>query len=233
MFQKWKIWSRWQQILVQQRDFICSHKPYLNHWDLMLCQWSFLWCEQATLHAYFNNIFFVSIAPHNWRILKVCDSGKISQLVWNDHARICGGKSGLGRQPGWRLWRQHFFCMQTCVLWKFHVDIADCDLKLWSVQATCWTPERGLSDVPHFPSRFWSFLQYPVPFWWNLQARMSLLPGNFVILGFSPESGKKKKIDMVLTIVENNGVLFTCLWTLLNSSCQVQGTCPNKEIWVF
>ena len=33
---------------------------------------------------------------------------------------------------------------------------------------------------------------------------------------------------MVLTIVDNVGVLFTYICTLPNNSCQVQGTCPKK-----
>ena len=140
----------------------------------------------------------------------MCDSKKMSQLVWNGHARICGGKSGLGRQPGWILWRQHFFVCKPAYFENSVFDIGNCDLKLWPVEAPCWTPERGLSDAPHIPSRFWSFLQFPVPFWWNLQARISLLPGNFVILGFSPESGKKKNWHGVNYCWECWGTVYKC-----------------------
>ena len=67
MFQTGKISSRWPQISVQWTVFVCFHKPYLKHSDLILWQWSVFWCQQAT---YFNNISFLSVwPPHNWTTL--------------------------------------------------------------------------------------------------------------------------------------------------------------------
>ena len=45
----------------------------------------------------------------------------------------------------------------------------------------------GLSDAPHIPAGFRSFLWIPVPFQWNLPAKISLLPQNFDILVISLE----------------------------------------------
>jgi hypothetical protein len=48
-------------------------------------------------------------------------------------------------------------------------------------------PEGGLSDALQIPARFRSFLWILVPFQWNLPAKFSLQPQNFVILVFSLE----------------------------------------------
>jgi hypothetical protein len=45
----------------------------------------------------------------------------------------------------------------------------------------------GLSDALQIPAGFRSFLQIPVPFQWNLPAKFSLQPRNFVIPVFRPE----------------------------------------------
>ena len=45
----------------------------------------------------------------------------------------------------------------------------------------------GLSDAPHIPAGFRSFQWIPVPFQWNLPAKISLLPRNFDIPVISPE----------------------------------------------
>ncbi|EDR00040.1 uncharacterized protein LACBIDRAFT_334542 [Laccaria bicolor S238N-H82] len=45
----------------------------------------------------------------------------------------------------------------------------------------------GLSDALHIPGGFQSFWQIPVPFQWNLPAKISLQPWNIVILVITPE----------------------------------------------
>ena len=45
----------------------------------------------------------------------------------------------------------------------------------------------GLSDAPHIPAGFQSFRRIPVPFQWNLPAKISLLPRNFDIPVISAE----------------------------------------------
>jgi hypothetical protein len=45
----------------------------------------------------------------------------------------------------------------------------------------------GLSDALQIPAGFRSFLRIPVPFQWNLPAKFSLQPRNFVIPVFRPE----------------------------------------------
>ena len=40
---------------------------------------------------------------------------------------------------------------------------------------------RGLSDALHIPAGFRAFRRIPVPFQWNLPAKISLLPRNFDI----------------------------------------------------
>jgi hypothetical protein len=50
-----------------------------------------------------------------------------------------------------------------------------------------WHLDGGLSDALQIPAGFRSFLQIPVPFQWNLPAKFSLQPRNFVIPVFRPE----------------------------------------------
>ena len=50
-----------------------------------------------------------------------------------------------------------------------------------------WARPGGLSDAPHIPAGFRSFRWIPVPFQWNLPAKISLLPRNFMIPVISPE----------------------------------------------
>ena len=63
-------------------------------------------------------------------------------------------------------------------------SISDADALALSIDQVKY---GGLSDASHIPAGFQSFQQIPVPFQWNLPAKISLLLQNFDIPVISPE----------------------------------------------
>ena len=56
-----------------------------------------------------------------------------------------------------------------------------CPLRAIHAECNESSCKGGLSDAPHIPAGFWSFLWILVPFQWNLPRKISLLPQNFDI----------------------------------------------------